>query len=229
VASNNLKYYCRDRERSILLAWFPFQGLETMGGRARAALLDCLSACCNHTASREGQSTPQTLSTEDVSKVCRSAYQPQKGKSTPKGLEAMAIKVKDASASATKFVQRAQAAATDYSNGVANAGQLWQTNAAAAQDTWGAGVQAAISAGRYSKGVNNAGAQKYQQNASGKGAQRYPQGVAQAGPTWQAKVQPYLDTIASLTLPARRPKGDPTNYQRSQMVADALRKKKVGG
>jgi hypothetical protein len=32
-----------------------------------------------------------------------------------------------------------------------------------------------------------------------------------------------------LTLPPRRPKGDPANFQRSQMVADALRKKKVGG
>jgi hypothetical protein len=141
----------------------------------------------------------------------------------------MALHVKDAASSAAKFVARAQSAAPDYQKGVQNAGQKWQTNASASSDSYAAGVQTAISSGRFVKGINNAGAAKYSTNASGKGAQRYPQGVAQAGPQWQAQTQPYLDTIASLTLPARRPKGDPANFQRSQLVADALRKKKVGG
>jgi hypothetical protein len=141
----------------------------------------------------------------------------------------MAIKVKDASTAASKFVNRSQAAAPDYQKGVAGAGQSWVTNSAAAADTYSQGVQQAVANGRYSKGVQAAGASKYETNASGKGAQRYPQGVATAGPTWQDKVTPYLQTVANLTLPPRRPKGDPANYQRSQMVADALRKKKVGG
>lgn len=141
----------------------------------------------------------------------------------------MAIHVKDAASSATKFVQRAQAAAPDYAKGVANAGAKWQQNASLSADSYAAGVQTAISSGRFQKGINAAGAGKYQTNAAGKGAQRYPQGVAQAGPNWQNNTQPFLDTIAALTLPPRRPKGDPANFQRSQMVADALRKKKVGG
>lgn len=141
----------------------------------------------------------------------------------------MALKVKDAASAATKFVQRAQAAAPDYTKGVTGAGNTWQAHAAAASDAWGAGVQAAVAGQRFQKGVNNAGGQKWEAAATGKGAQRYPQGVAQAGPAWQAKTQPYLDTIGSLTLPPRRPKGDPANFQRAQMVADALRKKKVGG
>jgi hypothetical protein len=141
----------------------------------------------------------------------------------------MAIKVKDAAASATKFVQRAQAAAPDYQRGVQGAGQTWQTNAAAANDSYVAGVTAAANAGRFARGINAAGGQKYEAAAAGKGAQRYPQGVASAGPTWQAKTQPYLDTLAGLQLPPRRPKGDPANFQRVQIVGDALRKKKVGG
>ena len=140
----------------------------------------------------------------------------------------MALKVKDASASAQKFVQRAQAAAPDYQRGVQGAGQTWQTNAAASNDSYVAGVTAAANAGRFMKGINTAGGQKYATNAAGKGAQRYPQGVANAGPQWQASTQPYLDTLAALTLPPRRPKGDPANYQRAQLVGDALRKKKVG-
>lgn len=139
----------------------------------------------------------------------------------------MALKVKDAAASATKFVQRAQAAAPAYQQGVQNAGASWQANATAANDSYVAGVTAAANSGRYQKGVQGA-ASKYETNASGKGAQRYPQGVAAAGPAWQAKTQPFLSTLASLSLPPRRPKGDPANYQRSQMVGDALRKQKVG-
>jgi hypothetical protein len=141
----------------------------------------------------------------------------------------MAIKVKDGASAAQKFVQRAAAAAQDYTNGVKGSGALWESQTAASADTWGAGVQAAISAGRFQKGVHAAGGAKFESNATGKGSQRYPQGVQLAGPAWQAHTQPFLDTISSLTLPPRRPKGDPTNMQRAQMVADALRKKKVGG
>src|SRR5271154_6908968 len=104
----------------------------------------------------------------------------------------MAISVKDAGTSATKFVQRAQAAAGDYQKAVTGAGAAWQTNTAAAADTYAAGVQGAISNGRFQKGVNAAGGNKYATAAAGKGAQRYPQGVATAGPTWQENTQPYL-------------------------------------
>ena len=139
----------------------------------------------------------------------------------------MAINVKDVSASAQKFVQRAQAAAPDYQKGVQGAGAHWQAQASAANDTYVAGVTAAANSGRYRNGVQNK-ATKYEQNAAGKGAARYPQGVAQAGPNWQAGFSPYASTLQSLNLPPRRPKGDPSNYQISQAVGDALHKKKMG-
>jgi hypothetical protein len=140
----------------------------------------------------------------------------------------MALKVKDAASSAAKFVARAQAAGGDYAKGVAAAGDSWQSKAAASGDAYSAGVQAAIGAQRFQKGIAKAGAAKYVANASGKGAQRYPSGVAAAGPNWQQNTQPYLDTLASLTLPPRHPRGDPGNLQRVAAVATALRAKKVG-
>ena len=140
----------------------------------------------------------------------------------------MAIKVKDAASSAQKFVTRAQSAAGDYSKGVQGAGADWQQKTAGAAEAYAGGVQAAIANGRFAKGVQQAGGAKYEKNASTKGAQRYPQGVAAAGPDWQAATGKFLDTIAGLSLPPRRPKGDPANYQRSQMVGDALRKAKMG-
>lgn len=141
----------------------------------------------------------------------------------------MAIKVKDATAAAAKFVTRAQAAAGDYQKGVQAAGDQWQANATAAADSFAAGVQDAITRGAFSKGIARAGSAKFVANASGKGAQRYPQGVATAGPAWLEKTAPSLATLASLTLPPRRPKGDPGNMARVQAVTDALRKKKLAG
>ena len=88
------------------------------------------------------------------------------------------------------------------------------------------GVTAAANAGRYKSGVANKGS-KYEANAAGKGAARYPQGIAQSGPNWQAGFSPYASVLSGLTLPPRRPKGDPSNYQISQAVGDALHKKKM--
>lgn len=141
----------------------------------------------------------------------------------------MAIKVKDAAAAAQKFVTRAQAAAPDYANGVANAGGSWAQNTKAAADSYAAGVQQAISNNRFANGVNQNAQNKYQTRASGVGAQRFGPGVAASKDSWASGVQPYLTTIANITLPPRQPKGSPANYARVQAVGDALRQKKLQG
>lgn len=141
----------------------------------------------------------------------------------------MSLKVASAADAAKKFVARAGQAGGDYANGVKDAGQNWQDKASASEGTYAAGVQAAIGDKRYSRGVTKAGAARYVSQASSIGAQRYPQGVANAGPTYQQNVQPYLDTIASVTLPQRMPKGDPANWNRSMAVGQALRQKKLQG
>lgn len=140
----------------------------------------------------------------------------------------MAIQVKAAAASAQKYVNNAQAAAPAYTAGVQGAGGKWATNTAASAQSWQQGVQQAAADGRFSAGVNQTSQAKYQTRASGVGAQRYPQGVAGAGPSWQTNTTPYLNTIAGLTLPARSPKGSPSNYQRVQVIGQALRAQKLG-
>jgi hypothetical protein len=141
----------------------------------------------------------------------------------------MAIKVKDAATSAAKFAQRGAAAVSDYAAGVQGAGQDWQTNAAAAEETFAAGIQDAISRRAFSKGVSKAGGEKYSRKASTVGAQRFPQGVRDAQNDWATNTQPYLDTIRSVQLPPRRPKGDPANFARVQAVGEALRRRKLAG
>lgn len=140
----------------------------------------------------------------------------------------MAIRIKDTGTLAKKFVQRAGAAAGDYKAGVEAAGSDWQANTAAASDNYAAGVQEAIGQGRFRRGVEAAGPGKYTQRAATLGAQRYPTGVGAAEGDWAKGAQPYLQALANMSLPPRRPKGDPGNAARANAVAMNLRAMKVG-
>ncbi len=139
-----------------------------------------------------------------------------------------ATRIKDTGSLAKKFVQRAQGAQKDYADGVAQAGGDWETNTKAAEDSFAQGVQAAIADKRFGKGVAAAGGGKYVDRATKLGAGRYPQGVAAAEGAWAQGAQPYLQALASMSLPLRGPKGDPRNQQRANAVAAALRMLKLG-
>ncbi len=140
----------------------------------------------------------------------------------------MAIQTKDLAAVAAKWSQRAQAAGPDYQNGVKTPRRDWAQNTSAAADSWSAGVQQAVADGRFGRGVAAAGTPKWQNAAINKGVARYPTGVAQGGPAYTQGFGPYLQVIASLTLPPGGPKGSPNNYLRSQAVGTALHNKKIG-
>jgi hypothetical protein len=136
-----------------------------------------------------------------------------------------AIKVKDAGTVAAKWKNRAGAAQQDYSNGVSAAAGDWEAKSAAAEDVYRAAVTDAAAKGMYGRGVRGS-AGKYQKNATTLGPQRFAQGVAAATDSMAAGIAPVLQTIAALTLPPRGVKG--TNQERSNIVATALRKMKVG-
>lgn len=140
---------------------------------------------------------------------------------------AMAIPVKDVATAAAKFVKNGAAAGEDYANGVRGAGQRWQQGAAAGEGNYAAGVQEAIGRKAFSKGVNDAGGAHYEDRAVNVGAQRFPQGIRSAQQAWADGTAPFIQAIASANLPPRGPKGDPRNQQRSQMMAEILRKRKV--
>jgi hypothetical protein len=138
---------------------------------------------------------------------------------------AMAIKVKDAGTVAGKWKTRAGAASADYANGVAGAAGDWEAKSAAAEDTYRAAVTDAAAKGRYGAGVRGS-AGKYQKNATTLGPQRFQQGVANAQDAYAGAMGPVLSAIASITLPPRGIRGN--NQERSNIVAMALRKLKVG-
>lgn len=140
----------------------------------------------------------------------------------------MAIRVKDVGSIARKFVTRAQAASVDYKDGVQASGQDWENNTLAGKENFAAGVQQAIADGRYERGVREAGAAKFVQRAANVGATRFGPGVAAAEAEYAKGAAPVLQLIAGLTLPPRRPKGDPGNQERANHVARALAAMKRG-
>jgi len=137
------------------------------------------------------------------------------------------IKVKSAAASADKFKTRAGGASEDYKKGVAGAGNDWAANTAASADAYATATQEAIGRGAFAKGVAKAGPAKYQDRAVNLGAARYPSGITAGVGAYQANIQPYLDTLSGLQLPARHVRGQ--NQDRANAVAMALRAKKVNG
>lgn len=140
----------------------------------------------------------------------------------------MARRVKDPGSISKKWVQRAGAAGGDYKDGVAASGGDWETNAAAGEQNYADGVQAAIGQKRFGAGIRKAGGAKFAARASSIGAQRYAPGVQAGADAYQAGATPYLQAGATMALPQRYPKGDPRNAARSQAVAQNFRAMKVG-
>jgi len=102
----------------------------------------------------------------------------------------------------------------------------WATNAAAAEEAWESGVQAAITDKRFQGGVKAVGTEKWQRKTLAvKG--RYSEGVRIAGPDYESGFKPFHEVIAAVTLPERGPKGDARNYERVKAIGDALHKKKL--
>jgi hypothetical protein len=134
---------------------------------------------------------------------------------------------KDTASMAKKFVRNAGAAVGDYKDGVAQAGGEWETRTKESESAYEQGVQEAIGAKRFGKGVSGAGG-RYQGNAVLLGSQRYPQGIQNAEGAWQTGVAPSIDALKSLNLPPRGPRRSPANMQRAEAVARTLGMVKTG-
>ncbi len=138
-------------------------------------------------------------------------------------------KVKPISRIAEKWAKVTPARATEYREGVETPTKDWAEEAIAAEERYKRGVTEAANAGRYGKGVSEAGTAKWKANAARKGPSRFAEGVALARSDYERGFAPYREVIESTELPPRGPKGDPSNIQRVAAMAAALHKKKVEG
>ena len=117
--------------------------------------------------------------------------------------------------------------ATQYREGVANPLRDWSTEAANAEGSYEAGIQAAMSRKAFAKGVKRVGTDKWKRKAVDVGTVRWGPGVSAARPDYEAGFAPYAGVISSVKLPPRGAKGDPRNLERVGAIANALHAKKV--
>jgi len=130
------------------------------------------------------------------------------------------MNVTSAANAATKWVQRASAAAQTYGANVASSTVDQAGLAAAAQPLWAASVQQAAANNTFATQVQKAGTGAWKNGVATKGVARYPSGVTAAQGKYQTDVQPYFTALQNLTLPPRGVKG--SNIGRVTAVDDAL-------
>ena len=128
----------------------------------------------------------------------------------------MAIKVKDLSKSTVKWAENAGRAAASYAE-----------EAAAASETYKLAISVANIATRFQRGVQKAGAAKYARKIESVGRDRFMPGINAAVDDYKTNVEPFLSAIAGITLPARKPRGDPANYARVEAIGKVLNAKRL--
>lgn len=134
--------------------------------------------------------------------------------------------IKPLSEISAKFVRRASVAGEDYKTGVGRVTN-WQTNTLSSEALYNAGVEAAITAGRFGKGVTKVTNDAWKTKAQVKGGANYGSGVRLAELDFSAGYAPYRTVVEGLTLPPRGPKGSPENYERVRLVGEAQHNAKL--
>ncbi len=139
----------------------------------------------------------------------------------------MPIAIKDVSTLQAKYLSRGSSAVNEYKAGINTPKNPQSASAIAAADRWQQTLAAPETKTRFIANLRKAGDAGWQAGALGKGANNYPAGITRGAPKWGLNVQPYLQVIAGLSLPAKGVRGNSANIARVAAVADALHAKKL--
>jgi hypothetical protein len=90
-----------------------------------------------------------------------------------------------------------------------------------------AGISSGNIGAKFAGGVRNAGNDKFQRGVKDKGVNRFSQGVTAGKGDYSAGMAPVLQTIGSVQMSDRQPRGSAANYQRVQQIGDALHNKRL--
>lgn len=115
----------------------------------------------------------------------------------------------------------------EYANGVKDPLKDWEKNTKAGEANFEVGIQRAIAAKSFGKGVDEAGNEKWQGKTLKLGTQRWGPGVMAAGQDYLDGFSPFRDTIEKTALPPRFPRGDIRNLERVKVINEALFKQRT--
>lgn len=126
-----------------------------------------------------------------------------------------------------KWKRVSSGAQAEYEAGVADPRRDWAIATKAAEKAYDAGVQTAIAAKRFGKGVAKAGTAKWQNMALAKGPRRWAEGIGLAEDAYAAAFAPYHTALGAIAYPEKGPRGDPRNIDRVAIVAKTLHNLKL--
>lgn len=138
-----------------------------------------------------------------------------------------ALKVKPADASVAKWSENASRAGAEFAANTEAAADDWARMTAASADNFHQAITAPGMKERFRRGVVKAGAAKFARKVREVGRDRFGPGVAAATEDYKLGVEPYLSTLAAITLSPRKPRGDPANYKRVEEIGKALNAKRL--
>lgn len=139
----------------------------------------------------------------------------------------MPTDVKSAADIAAKWSRVTPQRSSDYEAGASNAGAKQNAAAIAAAKSFQAAVSAVNISQLFAGGLKRAGADKYNRKVKEVGVSRFGPGVQAAAADMAAGMAPMVESIAAVNAPARAPRGDPSNQQRSIVYQVALNKKRL--
>ena len=139
----------------------------------------------------------------------------------------MATDIKSAAEIAAKWARVTPGRQADYEAGAVNAGSKQNANAIAAVKAFTGAVTMGNIGNLYVGGLKRAGAEKYNRKVKDVGVGRFSPGVQAAQADMANGMAPMVETIAAVTMPARAPRGDVANQQRSVVFQVALNKKRL--
>jgi hypothetical protein len=141
--------------------------------------------------------------------------------------KSMSTKVKSAAEIAAKWGRVTPGRATEYGAETPASAADWETKTLASKAAFQGAVTAGNIAEMFAGGVRKAGAAKFARKVTEVGINRFGQGVTAAIADMQTGMDPMVATIASVTPPARQPRGSAANLQRVSAYADALHAKRL--
>lgn len=137
------------------------------------------------------------------------------------------VKIKPMAAIADKWAEVTPGRSEYYEAGVRDPLEDWESATVAAMAAYKASVSAPDIGKRHSGGVKRAGTAKWQRKSIDLGVNRFGPGVMAAKEDYNDGYAPHQATLAALDLPARKPRGDPANNERTKVINVALFKKRL--
>lgn len=136
------------------------------------------------------------------------------------------LKVPSATDIAKKWAEETPKRSTYYEAETPVSSDLWEANTITAKGTYKAAVADPKISDRFAGGVKGK-ADKFKRKVEDVGVARFGPGVTAAEADMASGFTPYVEELAKITVPDRKPRGDPSNYDIVKKIGDPLHKKRL--